>query len=61
MIQRGDFMFRRNRKPIRYKKEGIKIRPASLGEEYEIGGWATSYNWIKIGYEYEKYTSRSIR
>lgn len=51
-------MFRRNRKPIRYKKEGIKIRPASLGEEYEIGGWATSYNWIKIGYEYEKYTSR---
>lgn len=51
-------MFRRNAKPIRYEKEGIKIRPASLDEEYEIGGWASSYNWIKIGYEYEKYQSR---
>ena len=28
-------MFRRNRKPIRYKKEGIKNTPATLGEEYE--------------------------
>ncbi len=51
-------MFRRNIKPICYKKEGITIRPASLGEEYDIGGWFTSYDWIKIGYEYEKYQSR---
>lgn len=51
-------MFRKYTKPISYKKEGITIRRASLGEEYEIGGWANSYNWIKIGYEYEKYTSR---
>lgn len=51
-------MFRRNAIPIRYEKEGIKIRPASLDEEYEIGGWASSYDWIKIGYEYEKYQSR---
>ena len=51
-------MFRRYIKPISYKKEGITIRRASLGEEYDIGGWATSYDWIKMGYEYEKYQSR---
>ena len=51
-------MFRKNLKPIHYDKEGIKIRPASLDEEYEIGGWASSYNWIKIKNEYEKYTSK---
>ena len=41
--------------PIVYEKDGVMIRKASLGEEYEVGGWITSYSWIKLGYENDKY------
>ena len=51
-------MFRKINTHVKYEVDGVKIRPASLDEEYEIGGWCSSYPWIKIGYEYDKYESK---
>ena len=44
-------MFRKSRKRITYKSKEVVIRPASLDEEYEVGGWATTYPWVRMGYE----------
>lgn len=48
-------MFRKSRKRITYKSKEVVIRPASLGEEYEVGIWATTYPWVKMGYDDYKY------
>ena len=51
-------MFRKSKTHISYKKDGVIIRPASLDEEYEIGGWASSCPWIRVGYEYDGYRKK---
>ena len=42
-------MIRRDKTHIRFKKNGIEIRLAYVGEEYEIGNWVSYYN-SKIGF-----------
>ncbi len=51
-------MLRKPKPYMKYNKDGIVIRRASLGEEYDIGGWITSYDWIKMGYEYSEYENK---
>lgn len=51
-------MFRRNKTHITYKKNGVEIRPASLGEEYCVGNWISSYSGIKFGYEVSSYDTK---
>ena len=33
-----------------YKKNNIVIKPVSVCDMYEIGDWAESYPWIKLGF-----------
>lgn len=51
-------MHRKIKTHIKFKKDGIEIRPASLHEETEIGNWPSTYPWIKLGYEDETISNR---
>lgn len=51
-------MLRKDKRKISYRIGNVKIRPASLGEEYEIGGWKTTYPWVKMGYEFKNYNPK---
>jgi len=48
-------MLRKDKRKISYRIGNVIIRPASLGEEYEIGGWKTTYPRVKMGYEFNNY------
>ena len=51
-------MFKKRKKDIKYKKDNVIVRHASLSEEYEVGGWITSYSWIRMGYELDSYNPK---
>ena len=44
-------MFRNTKTHVKYKKNFIEIRQASIGEEYEVGRWPSCYSWENYGYE----------
>ena len=43
-------MFRENKTRLKYKNGYLEIRKAHVGEEYEIGNWANTYDLTKLGY-----------
>ena len=50
-------MFRKLKTHIKYKIDNIEIRPASLGEEYEIGSWPSTYKFNNLD-ETDKFLER---